>query len=302
MPYGSGAYGSGTYGFSGAGSLLTAEWQMEWRGELFGWPATQLAITNLSGWLDYNLRGSNLERPGRHGSFPGSMHAEERTIEIELTSDSDDATVLAGLRRATVVDEDPAEEPLTLWAGTETPQVVLAKLKRRAIPTDYEFSVGYHRATMQWVASDPRRYAVSESTSPVVGLPSPGIGGLVFPLTFPLTFGTPGIAGSTTVTNTGEVPTWPTYTITGPVTGPIITTGGAVLRFRGDFDLALGQTAVIDTDTRSVLINGVARRDTLNLTEWVPLKAGVPTVVQFGGQGVYDPAAGLVVSFRPAFI
>lgn len=302
MPYGSGAYGSGTYGFAGAGSLITAEYQVEWRDTLWGWPATVYAITDLTGWLDYNLRGSNLERPGRHGTLPGQMHAEDRTIEIELTVAEDDPSALVALRQATVPDEDPVEEPLTLWVGTEQPQVVLATLKRRAIPTDHEWSVGHHRAALQFVASDPRRYAVTESTSPVVGLPSPGIGGLTFPLTFPLTFGTPGIPGSVTVTNVGEVSTWPTFTVTGPVTGPIITVAGSTLQFAADFELALGQTAVIDTDTRSVLIDGVARRDVLVRTEWVPLKAGVATVITFSGQGTYDPAAGLTASWRSAWI
>lgn len=302
MPYGSGAYGSGSYGFSGAGTLITALNEVEWRDTLWGWPATNLGITDCTGWLDYSLRGSNLERPGRHGTFPGQAHAEERVIELELTVVDDDPATLAALRRATVFDEDPVEEPLALWMGTEQPQVVLAKLKRRAIPTDHAFSVGHHRATLQFVASDPKRYAVTESTSPMVGLPSPGIGGLTFPLTFPLTFGTPGTPGSVTVTNAGEVPTWPVYTLTGPITGPVITTGASTLRFASDFELELGQTAVIDSDTRSILINGVARPDVLVQREWAYLPKESSTVVTFSGQGVYDPAAGLVVSWRPAWV
>jgi hypothetical protein len=302
VPYGSGAYGSGTYGFSGAGTLITAVNEIEWRDTLFGWPATNLGITDCSGWLDYSLRGGNLERPGRHGTFAGQTYAEERVIEVELTAIEDDPALLIALRRATVPDEDPIEEPFAMWMGTDQPQVVMAKLKRRSIPTDHAFSIGHHRATLQFVASDPKRYAVTESTSPMVGLPTPGIGGLTFPLTFPLAFGTPGTPGSTTVTNTGEVPTWPVYTLTGPITGPVITTGGAKLRFATDFELALGQTAVIDTDTRSILINGVARPDLLIQREWAYLPPDVPTVVAFTGQGVYDPAAGLVVSWRSAWI
>lgn len=302
MPYGSGAYGSGPYGFTGAGTLITAELELEWRNTLWGNENGGLGVTNLDGWLNYTLRGSNLERPGRHGTLPGQTFAEERVIEVELTSINDDPTILAALRRLTVPDEDPLEEPLAIWAGTEQPQLVMAKLKRRAVPTDHEWSVGYHRATLQWVASDPKRYAVTESVSPTVGLPSPGIGGLTFPLTFPLSFGTPGTPGSTTVTNTGEAATWPVYTLTGPLTGPVITTGGNYLRFANDFELGLGQTVVIDSDTRSVLLDGVARPDVLTQREWAYLPPDVPTVISLNGQGVYDPAAGLTVSFRAAWL
>jgi hypothetical protein len=52
----------------------------------------------------------------------------------------------------------------------------MARLERRAIPTDHEWSVGNHRCTLQWVATDPRRYSLAEYTSPLVGLPAPGIG------------------------------------------------------------------------------------------------------------------------------
>lgn len=301
MPYGSGPYGAGTYGFGGAGTLITTPYHLEWRDTLFGWPATNLAITDCTGWLDYTLRGNNLERPGRHGTLPGQTHAEERVIEIELTAAEDDPTLMALLRQATVLDEDPVEEPLAMWFETEQPQVVLAKLKRRAVPTDHAYSVGHHRATLQWVASDPKRYAVVETISPTVGLPSPGIGGLTFPLTFPLSFGTPGTPGSTTVTNTGEAATWPVYTLTGPITGPVITTGNSILRFAGDFELGLGQTIIVDTDSRSVLLDGVSRPDLLTQREWTHLPPQQETVVALNGTGTYDPAAGLTVSFRPAW-
>lgn len=302
MAYGSGSYGSGSYGFGGAGTLITAPYEIEWRDTLWGNENGGVGLTDFTGWLDYNLRGSNLERPGRHGSLPGQTYAEERVIELELTSIDDNPATLAALRRMTVPDEEPVEEPLAIWVGTEQPQLVMAKLKRRAIPTDHAWSVGHHRATLQFVASDPKRYAVTESTSPTVGLPSPGIGGLTFPLTFPLTFGTPGTPGSTTVTNVGEAATWPVYTLTGPITGPIITTGDAKLRFANDFELALGQTIVIDSDSRSVLLDGVARPDVLVQREWAYLPPETPVVVAFTGQGTYDPAAGLVVTFRAAWL
>lgn len=302
MAYGSGPYGGGSYGFGGAGTLITAPYHLEFRDTLFGSPATNLGITDCIGWLGYSLRGSNLERPGRHGTFPGQTHAEERVIEVELTAIDDDPTHIRTLRQMTAPDEDPVEEPLAMWFETEQPQVVMAKLKRQAIPTDHEFSVGHHRATLQFIASDFKRYAVTESTSPMVGLPSPGIGGLTFPLTFPLAFGTPGTPGSTTVTNTGDVATWPVYTLTGPITGPVITTGSSVLRFATDFELELGQTAIIDADTRSVLINGVARPDLLVQREWAYLPKQSSVIVAFSGQGVYDPAAGLVVSWRSAYV
>lgn len=286
-----------------AGDLITDVWQVEWRSNLWGYPASDLAMTGLEGWLGYELRGSNIDRPARHGAYPGLKRLGERTIEVELSSMSDDPSLLAAVRAATVPDEDPVEEPLAIWAGTTEPQRVMARLERRAIPTDHAWSVGDHRCTLQWVATDPRRYSVAEFVSPMVGLPSPGVGGLSFPLAFPLSFGTPGIPGVVTVTNTGEAVTWPTYVMTGPVTAPIITntTTGHVLQWASSFTLEAGQTMTVDTDARSVVVNGAARRDTLQVAEWAPLVVG-ENVIVFNGSGTYDPAAGLQIRWRSAYI
>jgi hypothetical protein len=286
-----------------AGSLITTEFELEWRGNLWGWPATDIGITSMDGWLGYQLRGSNIDRPSRHGAYPGLKRMSERTIEVELTSFSDDPTLLAAIRQATVPDEDPVEEPLAICAGTTEPQRVMARLERRAIPTDHDWSVGHHRCVLQWVATDPKRYAIAETVSPLVGLPAPGIGGLSFPLSFPLSFGTPGIPGVVTVTNLGEVAAWPTYVVTGPVTAPIITntTSGRVLQFASSFTLEAGQTLTIDTDARSVVLDGAARRDALQIADWAPLTVG-DNVIVFNGSGTYDPAAGLTIRWRNSWV
>jgi hypothetical protein len=105
------------------------------------------------------------------------------------------------------------------------------------------------------------------------------------------------------VTNSGEAVSWPTYVVTGPVTGPVINnvTAGRILQWASSFTLEAGQEMVIDTDARSVTINGAARRDTLTVAEWAPLAVG-ENVITFNGTGTYDPAAGLVVKHRSSWI
>lgn len=285
-----------------AGDLLTADLQIEWRGTLWGWPATNVGVTDFSGWFGWTLRGSNAERPARHGTFPGRKRANERVVEVELTVFEEDTSALAAIRAATAYAEDPVEEELVVWAGTDAPQYVMARLERFAIPTDFDWSVGHHRATLQWVASDPRRYSVAEHTSSLVGLPAAGPSGLTFPLTFPLAFGTGSASNSTTVNNVGDSPTWPTFVITGPVTGPIVTnsTTGRKLQFASSFEVEAGQTMTIDTDSRSVTVDGVGRNGDLTVREWFPLNPG-DTGITFAGTGAYDPAAGLTVRWRDCF-
>lgn len=290
-----------------AGDLITAQQQLEWRGVLFGFPATPLAISNLTGWLDMPpTRSTPVDRPGRHGAFPSQLRASARVVEVEFTlaDINDDYTALGRLIDATALGEDDAEEPLVIWAGTDTAQMVMARCEKRAIPTDQDWSVGDHRATVQWVAAtNPRRQSVALHTQ-TIGLPATSVGGLVFPLVFPLDFGSGHGGGRLVAINAGNAPSWPTFTLTGPLTGPIISNQdtGAQLIFDPTFVLTAGQQLVIDTDQRTVTLSGVSRRDRLVTAQWFPLAKTSATNVGFSHVGTYDPAASFRADWRDSWI
>lgn len=311
------------------GELVTAEGYLQWRGTLLGWPETPWALQGMTGWLDLpDTRLSNLDIPGAHGQFPGALHTTGRVVEATwemahrpsdfvsalpgVTEVSDDEATqrraLADLVAATALDDDPVEEPLVVWSGTDTAQLVFARVARRAIPTDREFSLGYRRATVQWVCSDPRRYSVVEQGASV-GLPVSAAGALDFSppgLAFPLDFHTSSRSGGTTViTNTGDVTAWPTFTITGPVTGPVIrnATTDQALVFDQEFTVAAGQTLTITTAPgfRDVLWVGQPARSRMTSASWFGLRRGATTIA-FDSTGAYSSGALLTVSWRTPWL
>lgn len=287
-----------------AGDLITTEWQLEWRGMMLGYPASSVAVTDLSGWLSRpTLRSQSSNRPGRHGTRAGQQRAAGRLVEVELTVIDDDVDALRDLREACYVDEAPAEEPLVIWAGTDEPQMVTARIERMDIPTDHEFSVGHHRATIQWAASDPRRYGLA-AQSAMVGLPSPPVDGLEWPAEFPLDFGMGRSAGEALAANDGDAASWPVLTVTGPAPGPIIREvgGPGLLVFAPSYTVSSTQQMVIDTDARTVMVGGVSRRDQLVTAQWFPLPRKSVTRVGFDAAGAYSPAAHLTVSWRSAWM
>lgn len=284
------------------GDLISAQWQVQWRGQLIGWPATNLAITNVTGWLDLpNLRSTPTDRPGRHGAFASILRASSRSIEVDIADVGDDATAFRSFVNITSPGEDDDEEPLVIWLDDQ-PYLVNARCEKRSVPTDQQWSLGYRRATFVFQATDPRRYSITQ-TSNSIGLAIPGTDGLVFPLVFPLTFGTLPIFAEMTLTTAGAIPTWPTYTITGPVTGPIITNPatGDQLAFDPALVVGAGQTLVIDTDLRTVALEGVTRRNSLWTADWAPLYPGIPLPVVFTSVGAYDPAASLEIAYSDAW-
>lgn len=288
-----------------AGDLITADWQIEWRGVLLG-SGTSYGWSNLDGWLDLpGMRIGDQARPGRHGAYAGQQLADERVITWDATMYPATASFAAAvdvLRRVTAVEEAPDEEPLVIRLSG-TAWLVNARVTRRRLPVDRRYNAQAVPVVVQWVATDPRLYSPQLQTSGAVGLPSPGAGGLVFPLVFPLTFGTGQAGGNFSLVNTGTVTTWPTFRIDGPVTGPVVTnvTTGQQLQFDPAFAVAAGQVLLVDTDTRTVTLQGVNRRSSLWVADWFGLPPGVTTSLKFTAAGGFT-AGTLTAQWRHATI
>ncbi|TCO64391.1 hypothetical protein [Actinocrispum wychmicini] len=206
------------------GELITRDRQIEWRGLLMG-AGTRIKVTAVTGWLDLpEQRGNDPILTGRHGTYPGQRLSSGRTItaDLSITAPAEEfPRLLDTLRQATAPDEDPVEEPLVIRVRGQA-WMVWARCTRRAIPTDRAFLVGHTRASVQWQATDPRLYSVTEQTAET-GLPAPAQGGLRFPLAFPLDFGPGRTGGELVAENLGHVPTWPALDVLGPCPGPVIT-------------------------------------------------------------------------------
>jgi hypothetical protein len=110
-------------------------------------------------------------------------------------------------------------------------------------------------------ARDPRKYANALTEIPPIALdPALTAAGLTFPLTFPLDFGASQYPSRATLVNEGTYRTPMRAVFYGPYTSPGLTseTSGRSLEF--DIALAAGETLVIDTSTRDVLLNGTSSR------------------------------------------
>ncbi len=153
-------------------------------------------------------------------------------------------------------------------------------------------------------APDPRFYSDTLSTGAYDPTDS-GEGGLDFNLDFELVFNGAGGAARLSAVNEGTVPTPPTFTITGPVTNPIIdndTTGESL--YTQDCALSAGDTLEIDMGARTVLLAGTTSRPDLidvSLTDWFYLAPGT-NLLRLRGSGMSAGVTELAVSFRSARI
>lgn len=262
----------------------------------------QWRLLEVDGWhgrAGVGVRSARADRPGRDGQLRGRSYRTERVITLAGLAYAPDAATLdaAGETIASLCDDASVLHTLV---GTDASGID----KQAAVELNAESKFTHQTDRVaswqiQLAAPDPLRYATTASTASC-GLATTS-GGLSFPLVFPLDFG-PGAGGGTlALANAGTTATWPTWTITGPVTNPVIVNTGTGERLALTLTIDAGQQLTLDTDARTVMLAGVAsRRGALGATStWFPLRPGT-TAVAFQAAS-YDPAANLAATWRSAW-
>jgi hypothetical protein len=297
-----------------AGELITGDQQIQWSGQLWG-DGTIFSVGDVPGWEDLpGIDSGSVPRAQQHGSLPGQLLAQARSITCNMQVaglPGDWPTVRRTLLAATTLRQD--EQPLVIQLAGQL-LLVNARITRRVIPTNADYTSGTPTVSLLWEASDPRRYSVTQSAAPAVlptaetGLSfgSPTETGLSFgsPIEVGLSFGTAGATGDMTVTNDGDTDTHPVIEFRGPVTTPTVTLGS--LRLEYAITLGAADTLIVDTWAGTVLLGGQSRIHTAT-SRSVPEGAFVippgQSVISFRADpGSTDPAAQATVRWRSAYM
>lgn len=249
--------------------------------QLFVGAGRPWGVRVLDGWERRpNTHSASTARESRHGSFAGPHRVVDRQIRAKLAFRPWFGTLadaLAELRAATGVIEETAPTAL---------EITQLGMQRRAWARCVDVEVPQEEAwiagqapdvVVEWHCPDPHLYRLpvqDVSTGPSV----PGVGGLIFPLRFPLRFGTASTGGAIQLTNLGNAPAWPVFEITGPGRALAITeaTSGRALRFEPAFTLAAGEVLRVDTGygERTVTLAGVSRSNVLLTRKWFSIPPG----------------------------
>ncbi|MFB7630695.1 hypothetical protein ACFC0M_07075 [Streptomyces sp. NPDC056149] len=224
----------------------------------FGWQT-------LTGWEDLpTLDAADTLRPDAHGSWPGRLLAQPRTITVEgisIRARGEIGAAVAELNAATTVADTEAE--LVVDLDERGPLVAFARCTRRHLPVDRFYAAsGITQATgaLQFEAPDPRRYSITaHSLWTLVPQREPGLAwerpmlGKVGELDWGsgadtgLEWGQPGSTGRITAVNSGTAPAHPLITFTGPLDHPVLTHQQTGRFLAYDLVLAAGETLVVDT-------------------------------------------------------
>jgi hypothetical protein len=270
-------------------------------------PVTLLArgtrgVRSAEGFAGMATRVITTVRAGRHGSINRTRHRQDRQISWEGTlhggGDPDQAWwEYQQVARALASAQDEDRE-LHYTLGQGLPLFARVRLEELSAPIQVGPNAIKYQATVR--AQDPRGYSTIEQTAqtgPIAQSATPA-GTIVFPLKFPFRFSAL-TTGGLLVYNAGTVGTPPVIELDGYLLNPVVQLGDRRLVFAGE--IAEGDTLTIDTDKRTVMLNGTAnRRGLLDSVQsrWFELPP-YPAVIEllpqaFAGQG------GLRVRFRDA--
>lgn len=234
------------------------------------------------------------------------------TVSIRFNADKcDTATETQTLIDQVMAYMSPRLRPRLVWTIQEN-----SLLERSAIVRGVDAPVvinapRYTSVVFQFVTTT----AHLELPTPVCATRNPNLyvdePGRVYPLTFDRVY-PPGIpTDALAITNPGNAPANWIGTITAAANQPNVIVNGVRIEMNraGGVNLIGGQTLVIDTLERTVLLNGdpaESRYDRLNFEEWtwddLLLRPGV-NAIRFNGTGSwFDPSTRLTICTRGAWL
>ncbi|PYC83491.1 hypothetical protein C7C46_08995 [Streptomyces tateyamensis] len=238
------------------------------------------------------------ERQADHGSWAGPTYLTARVLTLTGTIVAlDQATLEAAMEqlRAAVGVSD-----VVLTVRETIPKQCTARRSGKLLLERITDRTATYSVLV--TAPDPRRYSTTLQQGST-GLPST-TGGLVLPLTLPLTMSSTTVSGSITAANAGSMATRPVLTITGPVVQPVITVqaaGGAVTQLAYGDQLGAGDTLVLDCDAHTAVLNGTASRRRYLSGPWPEIAAGSTATLLFRAASGSAPAT-LSASWRSAWM
>ncbi|MGO1050746.1 hypothetical protein [Crossiella sp. CA198] len=244
---------------------------------------------------------------GRHGEITAPDWLGPRTItasvEVTAAERAEFGQVLAQLADALAPG---VLAPLALnlpGVAGGGPRFVWAKVRRRSAPLDVSYSHCRAVVAVEWYCPSPYLLDVHRQSASA-RLPSGAAGtGIRFPRAFPVVFGTAPDPGVLRIHNAGNGRAYPRLRVTGPVAMPRIVnlSGGGELALR--YVLLAGQWLDVNTETREVLLNGLAPRwVTPGRDTWWPVAEPGTTPIAFRGERLDGGEAELTAEWRSAWI
>ena len=223
-------------------------------------PSSEAYITGTIQGLGLpGVRMSTGASSGQHGGYSGTPHFEPRVLSIDGLIKDDAVAQAQARRRAWSSAFSGLGQLEARIEYPESGQAFLIFCKLYGSPSlDYTpLDPLKHNFTIDLLADDPLIYDDITGAANEAVIPKAVGGGAAWPMDWPVE--SEAGSGPVTVTNTGDQPIYPTFTVTGSMTNPVIEniTTGRKLQFNS-FNAPVGSELFIDMypSRRLATLNG----------------------------------------------
>lgn len=247
-----------------------------------------LDTTGIIGWFDgVEMRRSAVARPVGGGDFAERGRNGSRVISITGLAEADSRAVLHQMRddfTSILNHGNFSELKVTSGAGVRYATVGLSSAPSFVIQTDT-----FATFKLDLYSPTPEIYG-PKKTAYLPGMTL--LGGLGYPLTYPLQFNAPVKLQSTFAENDGNASAWPIFKVTGDyLSGFTVTNGqGRKVTYRGA--VSSSAPVFIDMGQGSAIQNNVDKSYNLSERDWFAIEPGTTIQPQFipldGGSGWCD--------------
>jgi hypothetical protein len=260
------------------------------------------------------IRNQDDNRGYQDGMWTGRDFLSGRMLTFTITVRGDTNYTMnyyLDLLQANLVPQQQGTGLLQFQLPGSDLQRIDARVRRRSIQINPDFSSGLATATYEFFCPDPRYYDNQEKSTDLTNATS--IAGRTYNRVYTATATNPanpnntgmgyggGAGAPNLITNNGWTTTYPEITIQGPAINPKVTnvTAGAFLLI--DATIGTNDQLVLNTDYRTVTLNGVNRRALLNNSStWFAAPPGT-SYYTFTATGT-DGNTACVVTWRNAYI
>ncbi len=274
----------GSFQFGGAGS-----------------PFQIIDVDGLAGLPDLRTQDDN--RGYADGMFSGRDFLSGRTIIMTVhifAGNGLSAQQNLALFQAAIDPQETGTTALNFQlSATDTEKVISCRVRGRKVVIDPEYTYGFIRTQITFYCPDPRYYS---ATASVLSLAPTAAGGRTYNRVYDLVYPafTPTASGS--VVNAGWTATYPTITIVGPATNPVITNVATGQSLTIAVTMLATDTLVIDLLNKTITLNGSTARNLLTTTsQWFGFAPGSSTI-NFNATTYTAGVTSATVSYRSAYI
>jgi hypothetical protein len=285
-------------------TTLTQVYSFAFKNQVFGGAGSPYQILSVDGLESLpSIRNQDDNRGYHDGMFTGRDFLSGRTISIIFNTFGDangSAQTNYNTIQSILLPQTQGTTPLFFKFPNipTSEQFVDARVRGLRTTVDPNYTYGYITSQVEFFCPDPNYYNSNLQTANM--LISAALG-RTYNKTFNYTYGGGSSSVTTTIQNIGWATTYPTITIQGPITNPIIgnTTTGNILNFTGTYSAL--DTLEIDLYNQLITLNGNPARNLLISGTWFDAPPGNSNFF-FTGSGTLAGTTQATVSWYSAYI